>query len=128
MARFVTNQPDVIAQLELMIGASASDDNVVAFAGGGQTNATLLSDTVLRHRVTSVPSLNDSVKLPPANAAAVGQAHSVMNSAPVNAMQVFGSGTDTIDDIATATGVSHPALKGIIYQCFAVGKWYRMSS
>jgi hypothetical protein len=41
-----------------------------------------------------------------------------------NAMQVYGSGTDTIDDQATATGVSQMANSLVIYTCATAGAWY----
>ena len=47
-----------------------------------------------------------------------------------NSAQVYGSGTDTINDVATATGVAQAASKTAIYTCVAVvsgvGKWYRI--
>lgn len=48
-----------------------------------------------------------------------------MNSAAANSMQVFGSGTDTINDVVTATGVAQAAGKGAWYVDVAAGKWYR---
>jgi hypothetical protein len=43
-------------------------------------------------------------------------------------MQVFGSGTDTINGVATATGVAQAAGVAALYLCTAVGavnKWNR---
>src|ERR1700732_4436972 len=80
--------------------AESSADTITAFATGGQTNATQLTSVV--NRITVVATAGDSVKLP---AAAAGLDVLVINHG-ANALQVFGAGTDQIDDVATATGVS----------------------
>src|SRR5213595_776251 len=86
-------------------------DTITAFAGGGQTNATqLLTQT---SRVTTVATAADSVKLPPSFP---GLELIVINHGS-NPMQVFGSGTDTINDVATATGVSQMVNSTVIYTC-----------
>lgn len=100
-----------------------SVDGIVAFAGGGQTNATLLAATI--NRVATVANAADSVKLPPSYAGAVIY---VVNGDAADSMQVFGSGTDTINDVATATGVAQAAGKAATYVCPIAGKWYRVLS
>lgn len=99
---------------------STATDNITAFAGGGQTSAVLLTTTV--NRVATVTTAADSVKLPVSVAGMVIQ---VINGAGANSMQVFGSGTDTINDVATATGVAQAAGKAATYSCPVAGKWYR---
>jgi hypothetical protein len=96
----------------------SAKDAITAFAGGGQTNATLLAAQT--NRITTVATAADSVKLP---VSAAGLEIIVINSG-ANAMQVFGSGTDTINDVATATGVSQPANSIDVYACPVAGKWY----
>jgi hypothetical protein len=48
-------------------------------------------------------------------------------STAANAMQVYGSGTDTINGIATATGISQPPNSVCEYFCTAAGVWYAMT-
>lgn len=106
-----------------MLGLSSIEDGLTAAAGGTQAGALALSATKLVHRVSTVGTAADSVKLPLATGS--GNIHFVMNSAAANSMQVFGSGTDTINDVATATGVAQAAGKGAWYVDIAAGKWYR---
>ena len=101
-------------------------DNLTAHAGGGQASALLLTSTV--NRVTTVASGNDSVALP---LAVAGSEVKLINGAGVNSLQVFGSGTDIINDVATATGVAQLAGKAASYFCTTsapAGKWYRVLS
>jgi hypothetical protein len=95
------------------------EDSLTAFATGGQVSATALSATKNFHRVTTVATAADSVKLP---AATVGQMHYVRNDG-ANAMQVFGAGTDTINGVATGTGISQAAGTGMWYTSVASGAW-----
>ena len=41
-----------------------------------------------------------------------------------NSLQVYGQGTDTIDDVAGSTGVPHMVNSYVFYECFGLGKWY----
>lgn len=93
-------------------------DNITAHAGGGQASATALTTEL--NRVTTVATAGDSVKLP---VSAPGLTIIVINHG-ANSMQVYGSGTDTIDDVATATGVSQMAGSNVIYSCTTAGTWY----
>ena len=99
---------------------------ITAFAGGGQARATQLTGTMAN--VTVVATAADSVKLPLAQA---GMLYFLSNSDSTDSMQVFGAGTDTINDVATGTGVAQAAGKSAVY--FAVtsapaGKWFRVLS
>jgi hypothetical protein len=101
-------------------------DSVTAIAGGGQTNATQLIGALAN--VTVVATAADSVKLPLAQA---GMVFFLQNSDAADSMQVFGAGTDTINGVATATGVAQAAGKSAMY--FAItsapaGKWFRVLS
>jgi len=100
---------------------------ITAYATGGQTNAVLLSAQF--NRVDTVGSANDSVKLPVPSF--IGQEVEVMNNAASNSMQVFGSGTDTINGVATGTGVAQAAGKFAMYKAASVGTvaaWHRLLS
>jgi hypothetical protein len=93
-------------------------DNITAFAGGGQANATLLTNEL--NKVTSVVNPGDSVRLPPSMPGLT----IVVTNKGGNSMQVFGSGSDTIDDSAAATGVSQMRGSVVIYACHTAGAWY----
>lgn len=95
------------------------EDGVVARAGGGKASATQLSATKFLHRISTVASGSDSVLLPPAT---VGQMHYVRNDGAQYAM-VFGQGTDTINSIATATGLLLFNGSGALYFCTTAGNW-----
>lgn len=107
-----------IYQLLAGLFAESATDSITAFAGGGQTSATLLTTEL--NRVTTVATAADSIKLP---ASVKGTTIMVVNHA-ANSMQVFGSGTDTINDVATATGVPHMPNSTVIYSCYTAGAWY----
>lgn len=95
-----------------------AQDNVTANAGGGQAGATALWAQTTR--VTTVATVGDSVKLPPS---APGLELLVINHG-AQSMQVYGTGADTIDDAAAATGVSQMVNSMVIYTCAATGRWY----
>lgn len=91
---------------------------ITAHAGGGQSSAVALTTEL--NRVSTVATAGDSVALP---ASAAGLTIIVEN-AGANPMQVYGAGTDTINGVATATGVSQIASSVVIYTCYAVGTWF----
>jgi len=104
-----------------MSGAAVT--GITAFSGGGQGSATALTGIV--NSVDTVATAADSVKLPAPTYA--GQMVYVVNST-ANSMQVFGSGTDTINAVATATGVAQAAGKTAVYVATTTGtaaKWFR---
>lgn len=88
--------------------------NLTAHAGGGKTNALLLDSAI--NEVVTVTSANDSLKLPIGR---VGRQITVVNFGS-NSLQVFGSGSDTINEVATATGVAQAAGKTSVYTCTSV--------
>lgn len=98
-------------------GDRTNTDSLTAHAGGGQTSATALPTEF--NRVTTVTTAADSVKLP---AALVGKEITVVNSG-ANAMQVFGQATETINGIASATGVSQNPGTITTYRSFTAGAW-----
>ena len=113
---------------ELVQGLNAHQsvtDLITAYAGGAQTNATLLASTY--NNVSVVATAADSVKLP---LGAAGMSVYIRNSA-ANSLQVFGSGTDTINAVATATGVAQAATTSAVYVCTSsapAAKWFRVLS
>lgn len=95
-----------------------AQDTITATAGGGQSAAfQLVAQT---NRISTVATAGDSVKLP---AAVSGLEVTVINHG-ANPMQVYGQGTDTINDVATATGVSQMANSTVLYFCATNGQWY----
>lgn len=103
-------------------GLASVADGLTAHVGGTQAAALLLPAAI--NRVTTVTSATDSVKLPPSVA---GMRITVINDASANALQIFGSGTDTIDAVATATGVALSAAKRAIFYCVTAGAWQSLT-
>ncbi len=99
----------------------SAEDTLTAHAGGTQAAALALA-AVLCHRVSVCATDADSVALPPAT---VGQVHLVMNSGAAS-LQVFGTTPDTINDVATATGVAVGTGKAALFFCTTAGKWYML--
>jgi hypothetical protein len=99
----------------------ASDTNIVANVGNSQVTATALNPNKSFHIVKTVAVAANGIRLPPALSGAM---HFVANSG-ANAMQVYGAGTDTINSVATATGVSQAAASGVWYVCMLNGNWVR---
>lgn len=93
-------------------------DNITAHAGGGQASAVALVSEL--NRITTVATAGDSVKLPVSGA---GIGLIVVNHGLLP-MQVFGAGTDTIDDVPTANGVSQMSNSTVLYYCVTAGAWY----
>ena len=95
-----------------------SADNLTASASATQSGATVI--TTQTSRFATVAATGHSVVLP---ASAPGLELLVMNHG-ANPMQVFGNGTDTIDDVAYGTGVTQMQNSLVIYTCASAGKWY----
>lgn len=93
-------------------------DAITAHAGGGQASAYAI--TTQTARVTVVATAGDSIKLP---VSAAGLELLIVNHG-ANPMQVYGAGSDTIDDVTAATGVSQMAGSMVIYTCPVAGLWY----
>lgn len=98
----------------------SAQDSITATPGGGQAGAFQL--TAQTARVTTVATSGDSVALPPALAGL----EVILINHGAKPMQVYGNAAagDTIDDIATATGVSQMASSVVIYTCATNGAWY----
>lgn len=122
VTKFGAFTPDALTQLlagGYSMGAlfgEFAQDNVTAT---GSTQAGAFQTTAQTIRLTTVAA-NTGILLPPSFA---GLEVLVINHG-ANACQCYGSGTDTIDDVATATGVSQMANSLVIYTCATAGKWY----
>jgi len=101
---------------------SSSETGITAFAGGGQAGAYQLS--AANNKVATVATTADSVKLPPAKAGLEVQ----LRNSGANSMQVFGISPDTINGVATGTGVAQAAGLSASYFCPADGEWFRILS
>jgi hypothetical protein len=97
------------------------ENNITAHAGGTQAAAFALDATKTVHNVTVVGTAADSIKLPLATGS--GIQHWIKNSDAAESLQLFGSGTDTIDGITTATGVAVGNGKSRLVVDIAPGKW-----
>src|SRR5258708_32661582 len=88
------------ANLRVLCGNAAG---LTAFAGGGQASATPLPSefNVVAPSVATTPPF-DSVLLP----ASVPGLDVVVVNSTANPIQVYGSGTDTINGVAAATGIT----------------------
>jgi hypothetical protein len=93
-------------------------DNLTAHAGGGQANGLQL--TAQNNRITTVATTGDSVVLPPS---APGMEIFVINHGS-NPCQVYGLGSDTVNDVAAATGVQQMQNSLVLYICVTKGSWY----
>jgi len=116
----ITGTESIHQNQNLAIGylLESAADNITANPGGGQANAVQLAAEL--NKVTTVATSGDSVRLPPS---AAGLTIVVTNKG-ANAMQVYGSGADTIDDSAAVTGVSQMRGSVVIYACHTAGAWY----
>jgi imidazole glycerol phosphate synthase subunit HisF len=104
---------------------SSIEDSITAHAGGTQAAALALNPLKTVHNVTTVATAADSIKLP--LAVGSGIQHLIHNSSGTS-LQLFGDGTDTINAVATATGVAIAAGKSRLLTDIAVGKWVSMLS
>ncbi len=105
-----------------VLGSINGEDQIVtgiiAHAGGMQTNATLLTAGAFNNIVT-VATTADSVKLPPSVS---GLIVTVSNQG-ANAAQIFGTSPDTINGVATGTGISIPVGAIFEFTCVVAGNW-----
>lgn len=98
----------------------ASEDNIVASTT--QTQAAAYQLTAQLSRITTSANSGNGVALP---TALVGKKMWVINDASANAIQVYGNAAagDTINSVATATGISQPANTIYFYTCTTAGNW-----
>lgn len=112
---------DTLAVALASVGAAGIETPITAHAGGTQAAGLNLSTTKSFHEVTTVGTAADSVLLPAATGS--GNIHWVKNSAAANSLQIFGQATETIDGVASATGVAIAAGKSRLFIDSAAGKW-----
>ena len=105
------------------IAALAGVENPVVTGLVANVTSTQASGTALTlgafNNVTTVGGSGYSVKLP---LAFVGAQATVANQG-ANAMQIFGTSPDTINGIATATGISIPVGAVFVFTCAVLGNW-----
>lgn len=92
-------------------------DTITAHAGGGKANAVPLRYGF--NRISVCATIGDSVLLP----AAVPGAECYIVHDGATAAQVFGQGTDTVDSVITATGVTMTQAKRAMFVCETLGAW-----
>ena len=93
-------------------------DSIVASTT--QTQAGAYQLTAPLSRVITSATAGNAVALPKA---LVGLNYLVINDAAANAIQVYGTSPDTINGVATATGISQPAGTAYQYTCTTAGAW-----
>lgn len=101
-----------------LYGQAMSTDNITATPSGTQSNSLLLTTPL--NRITTAAA-GSGVLLPPA----IRGMEVVIDNNGANAVQVFASGTDTINGTAGATGVALAVdtVGPTIYFCFSNGLW-----
>lgn len=111
------------------IPAPAAQLGLTAQADGTKANATALGYGV--NTITTVAGAADSVLLPYAYPGAVV----IVINTVATAIQVFGKGTDTIDGVATGTGIDQAASARAVYYATAgtgdgsdAGAWFSMGA
>lgn len=100
------------------------ETGLTANAGGTQAAALALSATKAVHEVTVVGTDADSVILPAATGS--GSTHVIKNSDAAQSLQLFAALTETIDNVASATGVAVAAGKSRIVIDVEAGKWFSL--
>ena len=99
----------------------STQDNITAFAGGGQASATPI--TAMNGRVTTVATAADSVKLMPS---AKGLIVYVTNAHASNSMNVFPAVGDTINALSVNTAFAVAAGKTCGFICYSAGQWHTL--
>lgn len=106
----------------LNVPQTSVETGITAAAGGTQAAARQL--LAAYSVVSTVATAADSVKLLPA----VPGIEMIVVNDGLNSMQVFGSGTDTINGVATATGVAQAPGTTVRYISNATGTWKTTSN
>lgn len=101
----------------LNVPQTSTEIGITATAGGGQAAARQL--LAAYSVVATVATAADSVKLLPA----VPGIEMIVVNDSVNSMQVFGAGADTINGVATATGVAQGPGTTVRYVSNTTGSW-----
>jgi hypothetical protein len=93
--------------------------SLTAHSGGGQSSALPLVSVI--NAITTVAADGDSVRLPPS---LPGLRVQVTNLNVLHSVQVYGAGTDTINLVATGTGVPLLPDQTAVYTCATSGNWF----
>jgi hypothetical protein len=107
--------------LSAALNLAGIETSLTAHAGGTQAAALALDTTKAVSVVTTVGTAADSVKL--AAATGSGRTKVVSNQAAANSMQLYAASTETINGVASATGVAVAAGKSALCVDYAAGKW-----
>lgn len=91
---------------------------ITAHSGGGKSSAFALAAQV--NRVATVAAQHDSLLLPPS---AAGNLVVVTNDG-ANGADLYGAGTDTINNVATANSTYIPAGQTLVFWSPVAGKWF----
>lgn len=94
-------------------------DNIIAHAGGGQTNGTLLTGAY--NRIVTVASGNDSVVLP---ASLNGLDMVVINAHASNSVNVFPALGEFINALTVNSAFAVAANKTCTFYCCTAGQWH----
>jgi hypothetical protein len=97
-------------------------NGIVAFAGGGQANATVLPADI--NRVSTVATAADSTKLPKA----VPGLDVTVYNAGANSMNVFPLTGDNINALAANAAFAVAAGKNVQFGCAVAGTWHAILS
>jgi hypothetical protein len=116
------------SQLQKMADQLFSTKATVTAHSGG-TKALALPITASFTEVSVVAAGGDSVILPKGYAGL----EIILANSGASSMQVFGAGTDTINAVATGTGVAQANATTALYKCVevtaaGVGRWFRILS
>ena len=103
------------------IAGNGIETGVAALYAGGQAGATQLSATKMLSVVSTALLNADSVMLPTVgvNGVTAGHCKLIYNATAVT-VQVYGAGTDTIDAVATGTGVALATKHMGLYVCYSL--------
>jgi len=100
----------------------ASQDNITAKAGGGQS-VNPLNSAISLHRITTVASANDSVTMFPAKA---GMVYVVTNAAASNSANVFPIKGEVINALGANAAFAVAAGKVAVFICVTDGQWHTL--
>lgn len=116
----------------LNLAGNGIETGVTALYGGGQTGATQVSASKTITSVDTALLANDSVMLPTVGSGGVTAGHiKIIANNTATSIQVYGAGTDTINGVATGTGVALAGRHTGIYICISLAtanKWVGFSA
>lgn len=108
------------ATLAGLVNETSIEVGITAGTTQTQAGATVVDATKKSHSVDTVAVANDGVRI---GIAATPGAKQYFANTTANAIKVYGLGTDTINKVATATGVTVAAANNIELFCLTAGDW-----